>query len=477
MLKSKSNLILLKISLLLALLAAICLCFVGCNGLKPLSDGPKSTDAVIGNGGLAVQKGDYLYFVNGYMDTSAVEDTNQYGKIDHTAIYRVKLTNGKVTETTPDYYDDEGALVTDKKLALNDLELVVPKVAGFEYSNLYIFGDYIYYTTPNNLKDKNLTVQSDYLQFYRTKLNRSGANELIYSTEAKNTEVSFTMYQIGDIVYQLILDDEKLVLNKLEGSNIRRETISDDAHEASLPVYENSTETIRDIDKKIYYTQHAEDFSGTILYSYDLVSGERSTIFSKENVTYKIINTNGNYLYYVKTDSNPPAKEGQIYTMTANGEESAKPVSDLFVNSDGIGEYHLADSYLDKAIIYSNNSKTYLKTASSSTGIEILDSDVVSKIVKVSGQYMYYIKDSNLYKINYTKSGQTAQLVIPSGVTPKSDITNNFDVDGDKVFFFVTHIDHYYLHYVNYDSTVKDGDGNAYTHFIGKLLEGDYKTD
>ena len=474
MLISKSSSFLLKISLVLAILASICFCFVGCGGLRTLPDGPTATDAVYGNGGLAVQKGDYLYFVNGYMDTSAVGDTNQYGKIDHSAIYRIKLVNGKVVETNPDYYDEDNNLVTDKTLALDNLDILVPKVAGFEYSNLYIFGDYLYYTTPNNLKDKNLTVQSDYLQFYRTKLNRSGANELLYTSEATNEDVSITMYEIEGTVYQIILDDEKLIVNKIKGSSVIRETISGDAHNASLPVYKNSTDVVSAIDKKIYYTQHSEEFSGTILYSYDLTNGQRETIFSNENITYEIINTSGDYLYYVKTDANPPVNDGKIYAMDINNNEFA--ISNMFVNSDGISEYHLVDSYLGKAIIYSNNSKTYLKLSGRENGALILSSDVVKNIVRVDGKYMYYIKDSNLYKVNYGdaySSTPVEELVIPSGTTPKADIVNNFDVDGSNVFFLVKHGDHYYLHYVSYDSTVKDDNGNTYTHFVGKLLKED----
>ena len=53
--------------------------------------------------------------------------------------------------------------------------------------------EYIYYSTPNNLKDRKGEVQSTHLHFYRARLDRAGGNDLLYSTDAENTEVSVTM--------------------------------------------------------------------------------------------------------------------------------------------------------------------------------------------------------------------------------------------------------------------------------------------
>ena len=91
--KSLSKTIL-KIGLAVMMLLVITFCFSACGGLGRFDDNPNADDVVYGNGGLTVQKGDYLYFVNGYIDTSSVGETNNYGDIDQSAIYRVKLTDG-----------------------------------------------------------------------------------------------------------------------------------------------------------------------------------------------------------------------------------------------------------------------------------------------------------------------------------------------------------------------------------------------
>lgn len=455
-----------KLGFVLALLAVVSFCFVGCGGLSTLRENPASDATVYGNGGLAVQKGDYVYFVNGYINTSDVADTNHFGKIDHSAIYRAKLTDGKVVETNVET-DEDGEKIVDKTQSINDLEIIVPKVAGFEYSNLYIFGDYIYYSTPNNLKDRKGEVQSTHLHFYRARLDRAGGNDLLYSTDAENTEVSVTMYSIGDEVYQVIKDGEKLVLNTIKGKSVTVKTISEDAHEASLPVYQNSTDVVRDIDKKIYFTEHTD--TGSALKAFDLASKETEEIFNQAGIEYEIINTNGDYLYYVKTNSVPPAFSGKIYAMDKNNNEIL--VSNQAVTDD-IKEYHLAGTNTGASVIYTDGTSTYFKRSTDASGTLVLSADVISEIVDVQGNFMYYIKDSNLYKINYTLANQTAELVLPEGTTPKTDSTANIDIDNKKIFYFVKYTNNYYLHFINFEAT--DEDENTYTHFIGKLMEEDY---
>ena len=42
--------------------------FTGCSNFTPLTGGPALNDAVTSNGGAAVRKGDFLYFVNGVLN-------------------------------------------------------------------------------------------------------------------------------------------------------------------------------------------------------------------------------------------------------------------------------------------------------------------------------------------------------------------------------------------------------------------------
>lgn len=85
---------------LLSLIMIICACtfvLAGC-GAKGLNDNPPTNAQITGNGGYAIRKGDYLYYVNGFVDnyTTELDDykkDNVQGKVVYGAIYRTKLVN------------------------------------------------------------------------------------------------------------------------------------------------------------------------------------------------------------------------------------------------------------------------------------------------------------------------------------------------------------------------------------------------
>ncbi len=461
------------IALCTLMLLVVVFGFAAC-ALPRLTDNPGTDDIVTGNGGIAVQKGDYLYFTNGYVNTADVGDTNEYGNIDVSAIYRVKLTDGRVTEKNVEY-NDEGVKKVDKTQALNDIEIIVPKVAGFEYSDLYIFGDYIYYTTPNHLRDREQTVLSNQLNFYRTRLDRSGSNELLYTSLADNTSVSMTMYEVDGVVYQIILDDQTLMVISIDENNrVTKTEVSDTVNDASMPKYANSTDEINAIDHKIYYTEPMENEGvGTTLKAFDLATKESTTIYNNYDETYVVIGTRGNYLYFTLATSSNPGSSAHIYAVANDNFNNKVKISDRPVSDDGITAYQLVSQENSLAILYTDGTKTYFKRANADS-IVIASSDILTNVVAVQGDTIYYIANSTLNSLVYTSAGNTANSsLIPSADTPKSDIAKNFDIDGTRVFYFVQYTENYYMHYV--DSSIVDLDTNeTYYHFIGSLIEADY---
>ncbi len=466
-----------KIAFLLAILASIAFLFAGC-GLGKLSGGPNKDDVVSGNGSLAVQKGDYLYFVNGYRDTSAIGDTNHHGSVDQSAIYRVKLTQGRVTEADKKYDEDDNEIFDETK-SIKDVDILVPKVAGFEQSKLFIFGDYLYYATPNNLRDGTGKIKSDYLHIYRVRLDRSGSNDLIYSSEHETTKVSWTMHQVDEAVYMTILDEDHLTVVAINGKDYKSTKVSDDVTSASLPSYSRSDEMIKDIDKSIYFTTKVEDDdSTTLLKKYDLEEGKVAEDAVRDGVgeKYEIKGTKGNKLYYTKTISGQPGFTSKVYAMSTSNAEtlvSAQSVGD----SADIQAYALTDSTQETSIIYTDGSSSFFKLASQATAVKFLSSNIVKNIVKIQGDYVYYLNESNLYKVNYTLANQTGEKVINNSDTPKGDIVNNFAVSGDKVFYFVKYTENYYMHFMDLSQTVSVSDNTPYSHFIGKLLPADYVSE
>lgn len=461
-----------KIAFFCAIVACVGFLFAGC-GLGKLSGGPDKSDVVTGNGSLAVQKGDYLYFVNGYRDTSAVEDTNHYGNVEQSAIFRVKLDEGRVTEKEPEL-DDDGEEIFDETLGLQNIDILVPKVAGFEQAKLFIFGEFLYYATPNHLKNGAGEIMSKYLHIYRVRLDRAGGNDLVYSSDSETASVQWTMHQIDDTVFMTILDGEKLVVVDINGANFRANTVAEEVTTASMPKYTSSTQTIKNIDKSIYFTQHDEDNSSqSTLKKYTLLDKKTDTVFDEENVKYEIKNTMGDHLYYTRAVSIQPGFEAKVCAMSSTGTVST--ISNQSVGSDkDIREYTVTSSTQDLGILYTDGTSTYYKKQADSSAIKVLGSNILDKIVTIQGDEVYYVAESSLYKVNYTLANQTGKAVIPTGVTAKGDIANNFSVNGDKIYFFVKYTENYYMHYVDYGVTTSETDFSAYTHFVGKLLPADY---
>ena len=83
-------------ALVMMLFATIAL-FAGCASKTPT---PNSNDPVIGNGGLSVIKGDYIYYVNGYEsnETTKSSHANKEGQVKVSSIYMAKIQNGELSD-------------------------------------------------------------------------------------------------------------------------------------------------------------------------------------------------------------------------------------------------------------------------------------------------------------------------------------------------------------------------------------------
>ena len=172
---------------ILSFIMIICACtfvFAGCGGNKGLTDNPATNANITGNGGYAIRKGDYLYYVNGFVDnyTTELDDykkDNVRGKVVYGAIYRTKLTNN--------------SFVKDEKGFLEKSECVVSKVVGYDQGGFYIVGDYIYYATPYMNVDANGVIQNTRISFNRINIDGTG-NKEFYITKRRNKYESSSSY-------------------------------------------------------------------------------------------------------------------------------------------------------------------------------------------------------------------------------------------------------------------------------------------
>ena len=151
-----------KMLIVIALLLLFVFVFAACQKTEypfdALKDGPAENDAIRSNGGVYVEKGEWSYFVNG-VDSNI--NHNEWGREHLGSLFRVKTSQlGK-----------EDA----------NIEVVVPKII---YTNelgsfgFRIYGNNIYYSTPNSEKNAGGNVQYNKTDIMSAKLDGTSTKKL-----------------------------------------------------------------------------------------------------------------------------------------------------------------------------------------------------------------------------------------------------------------------------------------------------------
>ena len=177
-----------KIVLLLLALALALGVFAACSGTykaTPLDGYVPSQNAAQSNGGSVVKKDGWYYFINGAEDYSA---TNTFGKPVKGALMRISeedLAAGKYGEA----------------------DIVVPHIiTPQDYTGgIFVYGDYVYYATPNTVKNMDGEVESSYLDFKRTKLD--GTETMTgYYVQLSDNASAYRYVEENGVVYLLYVD-------------------------------------------------------------------------------------------------------------------------------------------------------------------------------------------------------------------------------------------------------------------------------
>ena len=434
------------------LLSLIILCFMafsivlaGCSP-KGLLDNPATDATVSSNGGMTVTKGNYLYFVNGYVDeTTLTKDDNKYGKVYNSAIYRTKLVNGEIQK------DKDGFLSTDP-------EVVVPKIAGFSNGGFYIIDDYLYYTTPYMNLDRDGTLQNDRVEFHRININGTD-DKVIYTTSTNEDNLDWTLYKIGETVYLTTYVSNTIIVVNTESKAVVTEIANCTSH-AFLKEKNYKTGMVKDNDLEnyIYYTRAigaednlSVDYVGNLMCRVNIATGETSIVNLSESqrYTYTIKYVNADNIYYTKVDSKITGLE-LLYTKKLN--KSWSSATEEKVTNIAYTSYFYCD-FGDNLVIASNTTGTFLVEG----GVSKQVSATQRTILGVSNGYAYYAESNKLMR--FAIRGEVADGEIATEkVTDESKthiITNSNYIDFDS-----------YRVYVYCDYTSANGSTNTYLNYV-----------
>jgi len=245
-----------------------------------------SANAAISNGGFAVQKDGFVYYINGAEDYSV---SNTYGKVKKGALMRIAnadLEKGDLTKT----------------------QTVVPMLlVSQDYdSGFYIYGDYVYFATPTTDKDvESGQVQSGYIDFKRAKLDGSWAmKDKYFHLSDRSSNFRFVEEGEGEnkTVYCLYEEDGALKSfnTKTEKTNV---------------LVEGATE-----------------------YIYDMQDLSNGTVYYTMGVTYNADSkspTNAPYNQIYKVDASATATATKNGYKTSNGREYTFDIDYLEDNEKG----------------------------------------------------------------------------------------------------------------------------------------------
>lgn len=377
---------------------------------------------VVSNGGMALQQGDYYYYVNGAVSYAL---DNTFGSVLEGSIVRVKITD---LNTCMNDTNGESTVTIDTAA-----QVVVPKIVYSGYTTnktsngFYIFGNRIYYTTPNTELDKNGGLLNTELCVKSCKLD--GTDTVNHYTLSASSYQTCIGQAADGSVYLMYVDTSVLYSAKLDGANVKSQELCEVGSVTFDP--QNSKAYILNADSNIL---SAYVPGGEVTQVIPANNAEPDNGAFKNTISMKMLS--GNELIIAITDSSLTNWQGGIYRVAVDNTVTLVSIyqpATYFV----YGKYLLilSDTYTITL------RDTSLGTDNEST-IESAELSASPTFVKCEGGYFYYNISNILYRTQiFDDNGVTVSDLINETVSYDTNSTStgawtSFDIVGDKVFYF-----------------------------------------
>ena len=390
--------------------------------------------AVVSNGGFVVEKGNYVYFINGAESYTA---SNTYGKVNKGSLMRIAKTDL-----------ESGAYAK--------AETVVPMlfVSGDTTAGVYIYGDYVYYASPTTEKDPDTgKVKSDWISFKRSKLD--GTDSMVKGylkrLENRSAEYRFVQPEKDGAVYCLYVDGNNLY--SLNTSTKKTVTLVEGASD----YFFNTTDLE---DPNVYYTMSVTervDSETAVAADYNQVYTVRADATASVNASKASYTTSTGTTYDF---------DGTYLKKNLDGFKAEDYTTYPYVNLgtlvlDGVG---FSESYQDYRYTADKES---VKDASSQMGYTY-----TIQGYRTSGEFkgLYFTKTeggdtesdgsaTKLYYLDSTVSGAEAWNTVTGNDSTDVDVValNDTNASADAVYLVEkdgTARKHTYLYYLTDDTTI-----------------------
>ncbi|MGN0787515.1 MAG: hypothetical protein ACI4L6_00390 [Candidatus Onthoplasma sp.] len=384
---------------------------------------PTSADVTIGNRGLAVQKGNYLYFVNGYKAVSDLTASDQNATNVYGSLMVAKL-------------DENGQIVLDKNNLLKDdhYNTMTEQLCGFNATNLFISGNYLYFTSPSNgnkVTDENKKVwQKELVVFNRIALDKNGGVEKIYETEVTYSNLEFEYFdnagQCVILVREKGTSDSKL-FRIVCGSKISVGTSNKISNVTDLKISGDN----------VFFVQKVE--SNYVLKKFDVINN--STIELATKSTEMKIEAVGEEFVFVSVE-NDGNNELYKYNYLTHQEQG------LIASAVGSYSQIVVTKYDETLIVVDGNQILFLRQGADQSDLfkeedTTIDSDATSITIlaNTNGGVVYYDNNKNIKFVSYSHLDGKTDKTAPVTLATISDISSSLiDVSDDTgyMYFFKT---------------------------------------
>lgn len=383
----------LSLSMMFVMMVTSLVFLTGCSNVTNFSSANVS-----GQGGITVVSGDYLY----YISKGSTDRTLSGDALAGFGIYKTKI-------------DADG-------LPTGEATLVYEGLVGHKNSSLYVFGDYIYFTTPSRKRNSSGEYLTDRTSFCRVRTDGKDY-ELLHTTDTKDA-LKYAYYQENDEQLYLLVNEGALLYSiDLASKKFDRTTISE---EVVSVVFSKTCGNGSNADKFVFFTEEpAKNYATNLGHNVYKASpsGENvENISSGENVS--LIEIKDGYLYF--------SIDKYIYrTTTVGGLTTHQEVS-----------YGTYDSYIitnDGGILLVNTDEKETWYFNWTTGTMkencVLGTSDYNILVE-NGDYVYAKYTDNLvYKFSLSQTRQTPVKVtekVASGMA--DDLT--IEIVGNTIYYY-----------------------------------------
>lgn len=431
--------------LAIALVAVILTtCLVACNPYKwdAIGGGDASAE-VISNGGYIVKQGNYVYYINGYV---GVDADNTWGTPVKQALVRSELNqDGTINNATTKVLVPKSIHSTAKK------------------GGIAIFGEWVYYATPNFDKDKNGNASTTDMDFMRTKIDGS-ATQKLGTISSRSAEYIFTssrvLYYTNSTISYFDFSGKKVTSGVL-AENVSKVVWSYDSDVIFYVETITGEDSYKNYNNLCSINKNGDDKQTLATIDTFLAEGEEAVdnplkVFKFTLIDMYVEADDSVSLYYTKSHTlNGTASVDGLFVAKANDvkgtEKKLNTIGSTTLYPLGYEEGALAYNSSNVYCWY-NGANAQEPNAVTTTSQTIWAVDQVNGIAYFSASS----SATSLQKINY-KNPDNAVSIIDEGIK-----TDWFVLDfiGDDFYFFATNDDNY-LHTINlltFDKNAEDAE-------------------